>query len=135
MTFLDYLCEVTDCEPLSGYRLKVACFDGAQGVFDMTNYFHRGHSRHYVTRKYSCSPLGGRGPDVAGRHRHRTGAGAFRHDDGHVGKGIATSGRREAVGGCRRGPARILRVSTGRPFFYPAYSTCANSGTLYHLTG
>lgn len=29
---VDYLEEVTECEPLLGHRLKVTCFDGVSGV-------------------------------------------------------------------------------------------------------
>ena len=42
MSFLDYLCDVTACEPLPGYKLKVTCSDGATGIFDMSKYIDRG---------------------------------------------------------------------------------------------
>lgn len=42
MSFLDYLCDVTECTPLPGYKLKVACSDGAKGIFDMSGYVNRG---------------------------------------------------------------------------------------------
>ena len=29
MSFLDYLCDVTEYRPLPGYRLQVKCSDGA----------------------------------------------------------------------------------------------------------
>lgn len=45
MSFLDYLCDVTECEPLPGYRLQVKCSDGASGVFDMSGYIVRGMFR------------------------------------------------------------------------------------------
>lgn len=45
MSFLDYLCDVTECEPLPGYRLRVRCSDGASGVFDMSGYVDRGMFR------------------------------------------------------------------------------------------
>lgn len=31
MLFLDYLCDVAECEALPGYKLKVRCSDGASG--------------------------------------------------------------------------------------------------------
>lgn len=42
---VDYLVKVTECEPLPGYRLRVACSDGTQGVFDMSAYMDRGAFR------------------------------------------------------------------------------------------
>lgn len=39
---IDYLIQVTECEPLPGYRLKVKCSDGVSGVFDMSKYLERG---------------------------------------------------------------------------------------------
>lgn len=45
MSFLDYLCDVTEVTPLDGYKLKVACSDGARGVFDMSKYLDQGDFR------------------------------------------------------------------------------------------
>lgn len=42
MSFVDYLCDVTTCEPLPGYKLKVTCSDGSAGIFDMSGYVDRG---------------------------------------------------------------------------------------------
>lgn len=42
MSFLDYLCEVTEVRPLDGYKLHVTCSDGASGIFDMTKYLDQG---------------------------------------------------------------------------------------------
>lgn len=46
---ISYLVKVVRCEPLSGYRLRVACSDGAEGVFDMSGYMTRGMFREVGT--------------------------------------------------------------------------------------
>lgn len=45
MSFMEYLCDVTEAVPLEGYRLQVTCSDGARGVFDMSGYLDRGDFR------------------------------------------------------------------------------------------
>lgn len=42
MSFLYYLCDVTECRPLPGYRLQMKCSDGAAGIFDMSGYLDHG---------------------------------------------------------------------------------------------
>lgn len=39
---VDFGVKVVSCEPLSDFRLKVVCSDGAQGVFDMSGYVGKG---------------------------------------------------------------------------------------------
>ncbi|PLS31662.1 hypothetical protein Uis1B_0483 [Bifidobacterium margollesii] len=45
MSFLDYLCEVTEVKPLDDYKLRVTCSDGATGIFDMEKYLDHGEFR------------------------------------------------------------------------------------------
>ncbi|KAB8293620.1 hypothetical protein DSM100685_0688 [Bifidobacterium avesanii] len=46
---VDYMVKVTECEPLPGFRLRVACSDGSRGVFDMSKYVTRGMFREVNT--------------------------------------------------------------------------------------
>ncbi|PLS29417.1 DUF2442 domain-containing protein [Bifidobacterium parmae] len=72
MSFLDYLCDVTEVTPLDGYKLRVVCSDGARGVFDMSQYLDKGDFR--ALRNQSVSQgvrLVAGAPHVAERYGHR----------------------------------------------------------------